>query len=469
MADWLASLGVGADFDGFNEDEESAFETLAGILDMDTAQPVAPISKWVVTDLVSKAKDRLMESFGCIAEAVNYLHSQNIRHKDLKPSQVLLSPKGLWLADFGWSNDMSDFSRSATSGRDRMTVKYQAPERAGGHPCGRAEDIFALGCIFLEMSVWAAEGSPPPSPISPWSEKGWSFQGHLNDIHRILDVRLRSSIQAHSCAFDRLLMQMLSMNPLDRPDIELVLSQLSNPPFRSPSEQTSLNRYFGPCCQRKTARSSLSQQLRIDQHHGHYMGFDTFGDTRRRAGLWDRSSTRISRTGWGCGFCYHFNADWNERFHHITRHFTEESKTVGDWNSSVVIYSLLQRPVILAAWTIILVSIPRKFIGFGWNQASMSAGEQKPYSRQRIVYRNPYDPMESSALISLQDLLERFTPDQDAAALAQLAFDQAVTKVARETDSGPPVPPKDFDINRRQSSQDIMKDTEDLSDLLTPS
>src|SRR5690242_17516850 len=37
---------------------------------------------------------------GCLVSAIEYLHNQEIRHKDLKPSNILLSPNRLWLSDF---------------------------------------------------------------------------------------------------------------------------------------------------------------------------------------------------------------------------------------------------------------------------------------------------------------------------------------------------------------------------------
>lgn len=39
---------------------------------------------------------RLLRCFGCLAAALDYLHSQGIQHKNLRPSNVLLSFNGLW-------------------------------------------------------------------------------------------------------------------------------------------------------------------------------------------------------------------------------------------------------------------------------------------------------------------------------------------------------------------------------------
>jgi serine/threonine protein kinase len=64
---------------------------------------------------------------GCLVSAISYLHSQKIRHKDLKPSNILLSPKSLYLSDFGTATDFSLLSESATD-NERGTPRYYAPE-----------------------------------------------------------------------------------------------------------------------------------------------------------------------------------------------------------------------------------------------------------------------------------------------------------------------------------------------------
>ncbi|OAG10675.1 kinase-like protein [Paraphaeosphaeria sporulosa] len=88
---------------------------------------------------------------GCIISAVEYLHSQNIRHKDLKPSNILLSAGRVFLTDFGTATDFSDRTSSTTEGIERGTPKYFAPEMAAYEGSGRPADIFSLGCVLLEM------------------------------------------------------------------------------------------------------------------------------------------------------------------------------------------------------------------------------------------------------------------------------------------------------------------------------
>jgi serine/threonine protein kinase len=66
-------------------------------------------------------------SLGCLISALSYLHDEKIRHKDLKPSNILLSKDRMWLSDFGSATDFSLLSQSATDNA-RGTPRYFSPE-----------------------------------------------------------------------------------------------------------------------------------------------------------------------------------------------------------------------------------------------------------------------------------------------------------------------------------------------------
>lgn len=69
----------------------------------------------------------IYSQLGCLVSAVAYLHSQSIRHKDLKPSNVLLSKNRLYISDFGHATDFSLLTQSATEGGGG-TPRYLSPE-----------------------------------------------------------------------------------------------------------------------------------------------------------------------------------------------------------------------------------------------------------------------------------------------------------------------------------------------------
>ncbi|KAJ6083643.1 serine/threonine protein kinase [Penicillium canescens] len=124
---------------------------------------------------------RLKQSIGCTSSAITYLHQRSIRHKDIKPSNILLSSAGLWVTDFGTSTDFSGISQSITQNGERGTPKYFAPEVAEYEPNGRSADIFSLGCIFLEITG-LCNGYSLDYLKSLRPKKDLSFQANLDHI-----------------------------------------------------------------------------------------------------------------------------------------------------------------------------------------------------------------------------------------------------------------------------------------------
>jgi hypothetical protein len=138
-------------------------------------------------DLRRSANIFLYTSIGCIISAVAYLHSENIRHKDLKPANILLAQDHVWLADFGSATDFSLLSQSATDNGRSGTARYLAPEAALGKPSGRPADIFALGCVLLEICVISCEGSLRRLDAVRSAQDG-SYQANLGSRGKWFDL-----------------------------------------------------------------------------------------------------------------------------------------------------------------------------------------------------------------------------------------------------------------------------------------
>jgi tRNA A-37 threonylcarbamoyl transferase component Bud32 len=89
-----------------------------------------------------------------IAEALGYTHKQNIIHRDVKPSNFLVSESGhLMLSDFGIAKmlDTPDAVQLTGTGVGIGTPEYMAPEQGLGQPTDQRADIYSLGIIFYEM------------------------------------------------------------------------------------------------------------------------------------------------------------------------------------------------------------------------------------------------------------------------------------------------------------------------------
>ncbi len=95
----------------------------------------------------------LQQILGCITEALAYVHEQRIRHRDLKPKNILLSPGRVYLADFGIARDVRETDDSITCTR-QGTLSWLAPEvhDEEDHHMSPA-DVWSLGFIFLNVAA----------------------------------------------------------------------------------------------------------------------------------------------------------------------------------------------------------------------------------------------------------------------------------------------------------------------------
>jgi serine/threonine protein kinase len=209
----------------------------------------------------------LYGTIGCLASAIEYLHSQQIRHKDLKPSNILLSRGRLWLTDFGSATDFSTLSQSATENGERGTPKYFAPEVAQYRPNGRAADIFSLGCIYLEIATLFFQGNLRGlKELRPSMDT--SFQANL---HRSRDW-FKLLQQSASPRYRHLLLEielMLVADPELRPSATTLHKRLLHIDHFKSSGGRSL---FGSCCSVKLmgpdeVELAVQQRVRDIEEH----------------------------------------------------------------------------------------------------------------------------------------------------------------------------------------------------------
>jgi serine/threonine protein kinase len=173
-----------------------------------------------------EANAYLERTMGCIASAVAYLHTQEIKHKDLKPSNVLLSADGLWVTDFGTATDFSVLTTSATEDGERGTPKYFAPEVATYAPSGRAADIFSMGCIFLEI-ITLCVGYDLQKTIELRSQNDKSFHANIDNIHLWFsgaNILSRNPADEHMMGLVR---SMIQQDPSARPSAQVVIDEIA--------------------------------------------------------------------------------------------------------------------------------------------------------------------------------------------------------------------------------------------------
>ncbi len=93
-------------------------------------------------------------------DALSAAHGLGIVHRDVKPENIVLSPEGAVLLDFGIARAvaLSGNERLTRSGFTVGTSAYMSPEQVGGGTdIDQRSDIYSLGCVLFECLA----GKPP--------------------------------------------------------------------------------------------------------------------------------------------------------------------------------------------------------------------------------------------------------------------------------------------------------------------
>lgn len=142
-----------------------------------------------------------------VCDALAAAHARGIVHRDVKPDNILTSPDGTWLADFGVARAVASVGGDSLtqSGIAVGTPMYMSPEQASGLETldGRS-DQYAVACVAYECLA----GLPPFRGATPQVVARQRLMGPPQDI-RLLRPEVSDAMAA-------VLTMALSVTPADR-------------------------------------------------------------------------------------------------------------------------------------------------------------------------------------------------------------------------------------------------------------
>lgn len=110
-----------------------------------------------------------------MAAALDYAHSMDVLHRDVKPANIMLSAnlQCAYLTDFGIAQLVDDMKPLARNGRVAGSIAYASPELLQAQQLSPATDLYALACTMFE---WLT-GDPPFPRGTPFA----ITYAHLHD------------------------------------------------------------------------------------------------------------------------------------------------------------------------------------------------------------------------------------------------------------------------------------------------
>ena len=110
-------------------------------------------------DIIHKQKGPLSEEeikqyFSQILDGFHYAHENGIIHRDVKPSNIIITPEGnAKILDFGIAKVLGSNLELTKTGARVGTILYMSPEQVLAKPIDRRSDIYSLGVVLFEAAT----------------------------------------------------------------------------------------------------------------------------------------------------------------------------------------------------------------------------------------------------------------------------------------------------------------------------
>ncbi len=166
----------------------------------------------------------LIQSLAQLASAIHFLHTQGVIHRDIKCSNVMITPRGRTvLLDLGLAireSDQNESERPLEGDAMPGTFVYMSPEAYNNHKLSASSDWYSFGVTLFEL----LSGDVPQVNVEKQDELG------KRRVFEYQPTQLMEQLGSVPTELAELCIAMLNPNPANRPEGDQVLQILGADP-----------------------------------------------------------------------------------------------------------------------------------------------------------------------------------------------------------------------------------------------
>eukprot|EP00811_Abedinium_folium_P026300 NODE_3853_length_1973_cov_9.820693.p1 GENE.NODE_3853_length_1973_cov_9.820693~~NODE_3853_length_1973_cov_9.820693.p1 ORF type:complete len:435 (-),score=157.88 NODE_3853_length_1973_cov_9.820693:147-1451(-) len=173
--------------------------------------PEGDLKQKIEHDFHTFTEEWVCSIFAQLLDAVQYLHSKNVIHRDLKSQNIFFAHDGrVRLGDFGLCRHTHKDRKCNTASLTHAgTDCYMAPEMLASSRYGKPADIWSLGCILYELCTGQFM----------WELDGMLGAMVIKDTHIVQKLLTGNIVPVIGQALQSLTRRLLARDPSMRPSV----------------------------------------------------------------------------------------------------------------------------------------------------------------------------------------------------------------------------------------------------------